>query len=347
MAFASRLCLALLGLMSILLSPVNSLAVDVQPAFPNEPESNFIPIPGTDENPWPAVQPIDPPDPPVPTKVPVPTGTPFIIDTGLVVKVNAGQPFIIRLDKFLQIFRDGAKLNTSPRVSWVSLDSAHRAVIGRVPKDYPASRVFVFITGRYALNGRVIDLGYVVALDVIRSVSTSTSRSTPVPTVRPIGSSTSRSLSIHTTARTTTPRTTFRTTPRTSKTTTRTTTPHTTTPRTTLGTPTTPRTTARTNPSGLPNPTLFPREEFTIPLDPYKLSTGDIVTSFSTEPLSDWVRPNPPFNSRPTLLVGTVPAKQPPARIEVRLSLKNPATGFEYKVPFYIIVRPAPDVHTL
>ncbi|KAG6363973.1 hypothetical protein INS49_009076 [Diaporthe citri] len=165
MALAFRLCLALLGLMSFLLSPVSPLAVDVQSDFPNEPESNSIFISGTDENHWPAVQPIDPPDPAVPTKVPVPTGTPFIIDTRLVVKVNTGQPFIIKLDKFLQIFRDGVKLSTDPKVSWVSLDSTHRAVIGRVPKDYPTSRILIYIAGPYSFNGRVINLGYVVALD--------------------------------------------------------------------------------------------------------------------------------------------------------------------------------------
>ncbi|KAI7779773.1 hypothetical protein LA080_000370 [Diaporthe eres] len=123
MAFAFRLCLALLGLVSFLLSSVNGLAVDVQPAFPNEPESTSIPIPGTDENPWPAIQPIDPPDPPVPTKVPLPTSTPFIIDTRLIVKVYTGQPFIIRLDKFLQIFQDGAKVDTNPRHFSLAIDT--------------------------------------------------------------------------------------------------------------------------------------------------------------------------------------------------------------------------------
>lgn len=363
MAFAFRLCLALLGLVSFLLSPASPLAIEVHSTLPNGPESTSIPAPGPDGKPWPGIQPIDPPDPPVPTKLPMPTGTPFLIDTGLVYKITAGEPFLIRIDNYLKTFADGAKVNTHPRVSWVSLDSTHRAITGRVPKDYPTSRVLVFILGRYRLGGRVIDLGYILALEVQRSVSITGSllRSTPLPTVRTIGSGTSRPTSTHTTTRTTTPRTTLHihTTPRTTArtttvrtttsrtTTSRTTTPHTTTPRTTPRTPTTPLTTARTIPSGLPNPTLFPREKYTIPFDPYKLKPGDIVTSISTEPQSDWVRPNVPLNMRPTSLMGIVPPTQPPGTIKVRLSFKNPATGFLYIVPFTIVVRPEPTFHTL
>lgn len=365
MAFAFRLCLILLGLMPFLLSPVTPLAIEVQSTGP---QSTSIPISGTDEKPWPGIQPIDPPDPPVPTKLPMPTGTPFLIDTGLVYKITAGEPFLIGIDNYLKSLADGAKVNTNPRVSWVSLDSTHRAITGRVPRDYPTSRVLVFITGRYRLGGRVIDLGYILALEVQRSVSISLLRSTPLPTVRTVGSATSRPTSIHTTPRTTTPRTTTprTTTPRTTTprttlhihttphtTTARTTTVRTTTSRTTTSrtttprTPTTPLTTSRTIPSGLPNPTLFPREKYNIPFDPYKLSPGDIVTSISTEPQSDWVRPNAPLNMRPTSLMGIVPPRQPPGTIKVRLSFKNPATGFLYIVPFTIIIRPEPTFHTL
>lgn len=361
MAFAFRLCLALLGLMSFLLSPVTSLAVDAQSAFPDGTESTSIPISETDGKPWPDIQPIDPPDPPVPTKLPVPTGTPFLIDTGLVVHVNTGQFFIIRLEKFLQTFFDGAKVYTNPRVSWIELDSERRAIIGQVPKDYPTSRILVLITGRYKLNGRVINIGYIVVLEVHGSVSITTPRWTPTPTVRPISSGTSRSASIHTTSRTTTLHTTLRTTPRTTAsrtttshtttsrtTTSRTATPRTTTPRTTTPrTPTTPLTTSRTIPSASPNPTFFPREKFTIPFDPYKRSPRDIVTSISTEPRSDWVRPNVPLNLRPTSLTGIVPATQPPGKIKVTLSIKTHDTGFLYIVQFIIVVRPGPDIHTL
>lgn len=194
---ASHIYLVLLGLVSFILTAVTSLAVDVQSVPPWGPVSTSTSISGANEESSPWIQPIDPPGPPVPTKLPEPTSTPFIIDTRLIVKVNTGQSFLINLDNFLSIFGDGIiKINTDPSVSWVSLNPGRRAITGLVPVGYAASRVLVYLTGQYAMGGRVIDLGFVVALDVHQSAPSSTSRLASHPNLLPIGPGTSRSVSI-------------------------------------------------------------------------------------------------------------------------------------------------------
>lgn len=405
--------LALLGLMSFILSPVTSLAVEVQSVPRRGPLSTSISTPGADGGSSPWIQPIDPPGPPVPTKLPEPTGTPFIIDTRPVVKVNTGQSFLINLDNFLSIFGDGIiKVNTDPVVSWVSLNPERRAITGLVPVDYAASRVLVYLTGQYAMGGRVINLRYVVALDVHRSAPSSTSRSASHPNLLPVRSDISRSVSISTPTMSPLPTPVIGTTTValsaglpfeipaapflrnvTDDVNTLRTDPvspwvgfkgsglgqaivgvvpadlpyttvainmlaftwtrqvYTVTLNIVIGasagsnlssTTTKPLTTSTTVPSALPNRTLFLRESFSILLDPYKRSTGDIVTSVSTEPKSDWVGF---IVYWPISLTGHVPGTQPPGRIKVTLSLDSRVTGSPYTASFTIFVRAEPTGH--
>lgn len=410
---ASHIYLVVLGLMSFILTPVTSLAVDVQSVPPRGPVSTSISITGADGESSAWIQPIDPPGPPVPTKLPEPTGTPFIIDTRLIVKVNTGQSFFVNLDNFLSIFGDGIiKVNTDPVVSWVSLNPARRAITGLVPVDSAASRVLVYLTGQYAMGGRVINLAYVVALDVHHSEPSSTSRSASHPNLLPIGPGTPRSVSISTPTTSPLPTmaigtatitltaglpfeipvapflrngtdnvNTLRTDPvspwvgfkgsglgqaivgivpadlnyttvainmlafpwtRQDYTVTLNIVVGTSADSNPSSTTTTPLTTSTTVPSALPNPTLFQRESFGIWLDPYKRYTGDIVTSVSTEPKSDWVGFVVLW---PTSLTGVVPGTQPPGRITVTLSLDSRVTGSPYTVTFTIFVRAEPTVH--
>lgn len=411
MALPFRVYLALLALVSFVLSPVLPLAVDVQPPITWGPEPTLVAIPGTNGKPTSEIQPIDPPARPVPTKLPVPTGEPKPIDTGITFQVNTGKPFFIRLDSFLKILGDGTKVSTSPGVSWVTLDLARRAIAGTVPVDYPASRITVALTVRYTIGGRVVNLGFSVTLEVRRPVSISAPKSTSTPTAPPTISLTSLAESI----RTTTPTTITSASPTAASAvatlvagwpfeiplapflrnaTNRVNSLHTDPvspwvgfkesdlsqalvgvvpadlPDQTLAinlyivdstfdaytltlsivvraasgslpssTTTAPLGNSTTIPSEYPSPTLIQGQRFGISFDPYKRQIGDIVTSFSTDPQTDWNQFNVPPPFRPSSLQGTVPDTQPPGTIAVTLTIYSRVAGFNYIVPFTIVVR--------
>lgn len=419
MALPFRVYLALLALMSFILSPVTPLAVDVPSSITWVPESSLIANLKTNGEQIHGLQPIDPPGPPVPAKLPVPTGEPKPIDTGITFPVNTGKPFFIRLDSFLKILGDGTKVSTSPGVSWVTLDLARRAITGSVPIDYPSSRITVALTVRYTIGGRVVNLGFSATLEVHRPVSISVPKSTSTSTARPIDPATSLVES----TRTTTPTTITSASP----------TAATSTASMTLlaGTPfeipvapflrnvtdrvdllhtdplspwvgfkgsdlsqalvgivpadvpdkivainfyvvdstfdaytvtlniviraasgslpssttTAPLGTSTTTPSEFPSPTLVQGQRFGISFDPYRRQIGDIVTSFSTAPQTDWIQFNVPPPFRPSSLQGTVPDTQPPGTIAVTLTIYSRVAGFNYIVPFTIVVREDMMIH--
>lgn len=110
-------------------------------------------------------------------------------------------------------------------------------------------------------------------------------------------------------------------------------------------TTTAPPGTSTTIPSEFPSPTLIQGQSFGISLDPYKRHIGDIVTSFSTDPQTDWIQFNVPPPFRPSSLQGTVPDTQPPGTIAVTLTIYSRVDGFNYIVPFTIVVREDRMIH--
>lgn len=110
-------------------------------------------------------------------------------------------------------------------------------------------------------------------------------------------------------------------------------------------TTTAPLGTSTTIPSEYPSPTLIQGQRFGISLDPYKRQIGDIVTSFSTDPQTDWIQFNVPPPFRPSSLQGTVPDTQPPGTIAVTITIYSRVDGFNYIVPFTIVVREDTVIH--
>lgn len=173
MLSAFHLYVGLLGLVSFILSPVISQDVDVQSSLTCGTVTTTITISVAGEKPSPLIPiPIYPPGPPVSTKLPEPSGTSTPINTGLNYKVDAGQPFILRIASLINILGGDPRVDAIPQVNWVALDRERQALSGHVPADYPAGPITVILTGQYVSN-----LVLSLTLDVRRPVSsTSTSR---------------------------------------------------------------------------------------------------------------------------------------------------------------------------
>lgn len=186
MMFTFRSYLIFLGVLFLNLSPGAALAIDVvhDPISGFEPGSLALPVTGETAN------------------------TPGSIDTAsnlapvalkprddgtLYFHVDAGQPFFFWVLNFLFSNINYVEIQTSPAVSWISLDLTKRAITGWVPFDFPLDRVQVDLTVWYITGWRVASTKVCVILEIHRPAgistpwpaSSSTSRSTGSITALP------------------------------------------------------------------------------------------------------------------------------------------------------------------